>query len=303
MQVARALGKPEASGARTRKVAMGDLHRHVLACVLRAIVVPIALLQTVLSGCGGSGGGSDSSRINGAGSGSADGGSSSGPVSGKIVGAALDAQGHPLSGANVTVCNPVFYNSCLNGQTGADGRYAIDLQPNNVWTVYGSITKEFNGQSYCLDLEASSGETFSSSSGAVRDFRWKVTGKRPDRTATDESMSYYGAALNVSDNTNLVLDDHYIEVTLVPQGPLVDGSTGQTLTAMAGSWKWFQIGNIPLGRYSVSAAYVPPSGMGGALVVSTSPSAGYAASAVVDFAPSQGGTCLNPAGAIHVNIP
>ncbi|OLC06824.1 MAG: hypothetical protein AUH41_11875 [Gemmatimonadetes bacterium 13_1_40CM_66_11] len=72
---------------------------------------------------------------------------------------------------------------------------------------------------------------------------------------------------------------------------------------MAGSWKWFQIGNIPLGRYSVSAAYVPPSGVAGALVVIASPSAGYAASAVVDFAPSQGGTCLNPQGTIHVNIP
>jgi len=84
---------------------------------------------------------------------------------------------------------------------------------------------------------------------------------------------------------------------------VVDGSTGHTLTAMAGSWKWFQIGNIPLGRYSVSAAYVPPSGVAGALVVIASPSAGYAASAVVDFAPSQGGTCLNPQGTIHVNIP
>jgi len=53
----------------------------------------------------------------------------------------------------------------------------------------------------------------------------------------------------------------------------------------------------------VSAAYVPPSGVAGALVVIASPSAGYAASAVVDFAPSQGGTCLNPQGTIHVNIP
>ncbi len=224
-------------------------------------------------------------------------------VSDKVAGQATDTRGHPVAGVQITVCNPVFYDSCLKGTTGSDGRYQIDLQPNNVWTVNASITKTFNGQSYCLDLEPDTTETFSSASGAVRNFVWTLQGLRPGKTADGYASSYYGAVLDVSDDTDLGagwIDPRYVQVTLVSQGPIIDGSPGGMLTAISGAWNSFAIGNIPPGRYAVSAAYAPPGGGGGALVVGSSPGQ-YGASMVIDFAPAQGGTCGNPEATIHVN--
>lgn len=81
----------------------------------------------------------------------------------------------------------------MNGKTRPDGRYSLDLPPTNEWVANGSVTKTFNGKSYCFDLRPSSTDSFSSSDGAVRDFDWKLSRQRPDRSATDESISYYGA--------------------------------------------------------------------------------------------------------------
>src|SRR4029077_186138 len=125
---------------------------------------------------------------------------------------------------------------------------------------------------YCLDLgPTGSTDTFSSSDGAVRNFHWKLTGQRPGLSDTTQFSSFYGAGLSVADDTgNFVLNDKYIEVTLVPSGPLVDGSAGSTLTLPGGDWNSYVIGDIPLGRYALSADYAPPNGAKTSLLVGTS---------------------------------
>jgi hypothetical protein len=229
----------------------------------------------------------------------ADTGTSVGVTAGKAAGTATDPQGQPLAGAEITVCNPVFLYSCVNAKTGPDGRYSIDLQPVNVWNASGSINKTFNGKSYCLDLSPSSTATFSSADGAIRDFQWKLTGLRPDMTATDESLSFYGAALSVVDGSaNFAVDPRYVEVTFTPEGPLVDGSAGQTFSATAGAWKWNKIGNIPLGRYTITASYAAPGAAKSPLLVTPSASGQYASSTILDFDPV--GTCGHPEAAIFV---
>jgi hypothetical protein len=268
---------------------MGERERSMQT---NAFVVMI-LVGAGLLGCGGSN------------SGDSDGGTNPGPALGKVTGIALDSQGHPLAGAEITVCNPVFFDSCVGGTTGADGHYSVDLQPTNVWTVYASIKKTYDGKTYCLDLSPTgSTDTFSSSDGAVRNFQWKLTGQRPGESDTTQFSSFYGAGLSVVDDTgNFVMNDKYIEVTLVPDGPLVDGSAGSTVTLPVGNWNSYEIGNIPLGRYTVSADYAPPNGAKSALLVGTSSFGQYTASTVLDFDPDQGGTCGNPEATVHVVVP
>ncbi|MDQ3492880.1 MAG: hypothetical protein M3452_06420, partial [Chloroflexota bacterium] len=44
-------------------------------------------------------------------------------------------------------------------------------------------------------------------------------------------------------------------LTLTPDGPLVDGSTGQTITVVGDL-----VADVPVGRYSYSARYADPAG-------------------------------------------
>jgi hypothetical protein len=252
------------------------------------ILMAVLLVANARGGCGPDNTGTQT----------ADAGTSVGVTAGKVAGTATDSRGQPLPGAEIDICNPVYFNSCVKGKTAPDGRYSIDLQPVNVWTASGSLTKTFNGKSYCFDLRPSSTNSFSSSDGAIRDFDWKVSGQRPDRSATDEAISYYGASVAVQVRDGIPVADYkYVEVTFAPQGALVDGSVGETLTAKVGDWKWWTIGNIPLARYTVTAAYAPPGAAKTALLVSLNSafsSAQFAPSTTLDFDPAQGGTCGNP---------
>jgi hypothetical protein len=217
---------------------------------------------------------------------------------------ALDGLGRPLAGAKISVCDPVYVSACLVGQTGSDGRYHFDLPPDNAWKVYGSITKPYNGKSYCLELRPDSTDAFGSSQGAVRNFEWKLTGRRPDKASASEFLSYYGAgaAVAVGDYNNPVPLQH-VKLNFVPQGPLADGSAGASFIGSAGDWTWNEIGDVPLGRYAVTAEYAPPGSAKSALLVGTS-FFQYAGSAVVDFEPPAGGICTNsPEAKIYVAFP
>jgi hypothetical protein len=226
-----------------------------------------------------------------------------GDVQGGVVkGQVVDSRGAPLGGADVTVCSTVFYDSCVGGKSGSDGRYSFELPGTDVWSATASITRTFDGQTFCLDLEPSSTDSFSSDKGAIRNFAWKISGMRPDKTAANEFLSYYGAGLEIdSADYNYSLDLRYVQVHLVPQGSLVDGSSGVAIDDSPGAWNWNTIGNVPLGRYAVTATYSSPAGRA-ALLVSTSSNGPFASAATVDFAPSDGGTCLTPEAKVWIVV-
>src|SRR5438874_1709437 len=153
----------------------------------------VSVMLGMLAACGGG--------VSSGGSG-ADAGTESGTGGGgvqpyKVRGAATDAHGSPIPGASLQICNPLYFNSCLTGATATDGRYSFDLPPSNVWNANASISKTFNGRTYCLDLMPDVATTFSSTDGAIRNFSWKIIGLRPDATAANEytSSSRAGATL------------------------------------------------------------------------------------------------------------
>ena len=261
----------------------------------RIEVTMVVLMLRVLIACGGS-------ACGGGGGGGGDGGVGNGVQAGVVKGVVVDSQARPLPGAKINVCNPLYFDSCMTGQTGSDGRYSFDLPPVNVWKAYGYLTKAYNGKSYCLELRSDSTDSFSSKDGAVRNFEWKLTGLRPDsKTAQNEFLSFYGAAAAVrSEEYNNPVDLQYVQASFVPQGPLVDGTAGQAFSASAGNWNWNEIGDIPLGRYTVTADYAPPGAAKSALLVGTV-SGQYAVSVVLDFPPP--GSCVRPEAKIYVAFP
>ena len=261
-------------------------------------MVMTSVMLGVLAACGGgatsSGSGADAGDVSGTGSVQAY----------KLSGKATDTHGAPIPGANLQICNPLFFDSCMTGATAADGKYSFDLPPANVWNANASISKIFNGRTYCLDLMPDVATTFSSTDGAIRNFSWKIIGLRPDATAANQYTSYYGAGANITPgdfNNEVPVND--VVMHFVPVGPLVDGSAGQAFTANARDWVWNIIGNIPLGRYTVTAEYAPAGGAKLALLVGTT-FMQYAASATLDFDPASSSSCVGPIeGKVYVAFP
>jgi len=211
--------------------------------------------------------------------------------SGMVKGAAVDLHNRPLAGAKINVCSTAFYDSCVNGTTGADGSYSLRLTSNNVWDATGSIIKSYSGATYCLPLAVDNPDSFSSTDATIRNFSWKLSGVVPGQSADNYPGSYFGATLNTV--FDFSLNRNQVRVSFVPNGPLIDGSTGNAFAAIAGNWASNAIGNIPLGSYTVAAEYLQPGGAAIPLRVSlTSTVSGLGPSASLQFPPQPGGSCL-----------
>ncbi|RYY61809.1 MAG: carboxypeptidase regulatory-like domain-containing protein [Chitinophagaceae bacterium] len=176
-------------------------------------------------------------------------GSAKGYATGKIT----NADGAPIQGARVVANNSMIFDGSPSAVTDANGIYKIKLPAVGTFHTSAQITKSFNGQVYILELTPDSYDEFSIE-GANRNFVWKLTGQR--ETA---SMGYYGATLAMnSDLYSLIEDYSKVTWTLVPQGKLIDGSQGATLTLKCGApmtSDYAVLRDIPLGRYKVSAVY------------------------------------------------
>lgn len=173
------------------------------------------------------------------------------PAGGYATGTVVDTRGNPIAGAKILLDNTVFYASYINGSTADDGTYRLKVQPG-AWRAYASIKKDFNGRTYLLDLHPDSIDSFDDT-GAVRNFVWKLEGRKPDN-----DWGYYGGLVKVFNETGFYeMED--VEITLAPDGPLIDGSTGRTLVLRSGDNYWRQLAyleDIPIGRYAVTAALV-----------------------------------------------
>lgn len=219
---------------------------------------------------------------------------------GMVSGVAMDTRNQRLSGAKIDVCSSVFSFSCIHGTTGAEGAYSLSLTSDNVWRAYGSITRSYNGATYCLPLAVDNDDTFPSTGAAIRNFSWKLSGVMPGMTDDHTAGSYFGASLSTAFDTGLYANQ--VRVNLVPDGALIDGSAGRPVSEIAGNWRSNTIGNIPIGRYTVRAEYVQPGGAVIPLRVSlTSTVTGLAPSVAIQFPPDPAGSCmLGPEATVYI---
>lgn len=171
------------------------------------------------------------------------------PEAGYLVGQVFDTRGQPLPGATVLLSHGVFHARHLHATTDANGRYRIQFDIGG-WNALAHIKKEYNGRRYSLELEPDSIDSIGMD-GAVRNFTWTLQG----RTQLNDDY-YYGGTIAVHADGDLWrrLDD--IVLTLTPDGPLIDGSNGETLRIRRGDRYWpgpDYIEDVPIGRYQVTA--------------------------------------------------
>lgn len=173
---------------------------------------------------------------------------------GVVQGIARDAQGQPIAGALIWI-QPAETTGLVKVTTGADGRYRTKVYPKLPYYAAGWHWVQYRGKELCLRLAPENpdgNEAFVPEQGVVRNFIWKIQG--PIGHSGD---GYYGgevrpffAGIKVGD---------VIEYTLTPDGPLADGSGGQTIVRKH-DWEDFLWQDIPVGAYRVSAVRIEADG-------------------------------------------
>ncbi|WP_246357719.1 carboxypeptidase-like regulatory domain-containing protein [Pyxidicoccus fallax] len=202
-------------------------------------------------------------------------------VKGKVV----DTAGRPLAGAEVVADNQFLYDSNVVGTTGADGTYRLDLGKAGVtWSASATFKRQYNGKTYTFDLHPSNPALFATNEGAVRDFSWKLTGERPEGGKYGSDVLFNMIAYEDPQDPDAPLDHLNVELTLTPDGPLVDGSTGAPLTARATrDGNGTGLHDVPVGRYTITARYAPSGRPAQPLLVRVNNTGSYANSVTTDF--------------------
>lgn len=133
------------------------------------------------------------------------------------------------------------------------GHYSIALPRDQIgtWRAGGRFKTKYNGEWYDLGLAADNDAAFATDAGAVRNFTLKISGERP-------GGGYYGGTVwPYFSSRSGNFDIERVEYTLTPIGPLIDGSAGQPLKLMPDEQPTV---DVPIGRYKVTARYVPTDG-------------------------------------------
>ena len=206
-----------------------------------------------------------------------------------VIGRAVFADGRPIANFQVQI-GKLYGNAKAQG---TNGHYAYQVTDPSLsilsLTAYASVP--YRGQIYLLHLYPADGISADYykgdvTKGVVRDFVLKLSGnvpQPPGQTPLDAldakrsdvwtNTGFYGFAVEVQDGTpaggafaKSPFQAHStFEVTLVPTGPLADGSTGavihRTIKDVAQIWGSFNVYDIPLGVYSVSVRVTGPDGV------------------------------------------
>ncbi|MFC4454262.1 carboxypeptidase-like regulatory domain-containing protein [Deinococcus sonorensis] len=193
-----------------------------------------------------------------------------------MSGVVRTAAGQPVSGVEVYADNTLHYNMNAVGTTNAQGRYTISLPRRELGTWRGGarLSRAYHGTVYEFQLVPNDRSEFATRAGAVRDFTWKLTGPRPDGGS-------YGGTLWMFVAVNAPgFDLSRVEVTLTPDGPIIDGSAGKVIR---GFLQGSQLRDIPIGRYRVTARYLPEAGAPQTVLIGARNPSTYERSMTSDF--------------------
>ncbi|NBD28353.1 stalk domain-containing protein [Paenibacillus glycinis] len=165
-----------------------------------------------------------------------------------VKGYVRNALGQPLKGVEVIADNTLLYNSNIIGVTDGNGFYRIELEKiATSWSMTADYKPEYNGKDYTFHMEPEVATPFAGKTGAVRDF-----------TLTEVNGQIFVYQYLQSDYSlpDFKLSD--LEMTLTPIGPLLDGTTGETIVKHVGSVDGgLGLGDIPIGRYKATARWLP----------------------------------------------
>lgn len=171
---------------------------------------------------------------------------------GIVQGRVVDEQGKGVANAEIIANSTDYHNKTTTGYTDARGNYRFKL-PTGIaegsYTVSGSLTVKYHSKNYKMALYQEDTRVFSAYDGAVRNFVFRLTGKR---TVDDDATSTpLGGTLEIYHDVNNVVFEN-IELTLEPDGPLVDGRAGKKIVLMMPKGD-YHLKDIPIGKYKISA--------------------------------------------------
>ncbi len=172
-----------------------------------------------------------------------------------VTGLVLDTNGRPLAGAKVRL-NADFIYGRAEVTTGADGRYIIRDLIRATYRAQAMVQREYNGATVCQELAMQSANDYNSfpvSQGAVKNFRWQLTGK------LSNSDEYFGASITMW-MLDLRSESRAVEFTLTPTGPLFDGRAGSVIVREIPVTGDGYVNDLPLGTYKLKVVLIGKNG-------------------------------------------
>ena len=212
------------------------------------------------------------------------------PTAGVISGTARTVDGRPIKafGGSIEGYTIKSGETVSTEIVGVDGIYEAEVGLGQFCTRAWTDV-EYNGRAYRIDLEAVDGKTpltrQDTKSGLVKDYIWKLDGFRAgaDARSYDRFYSHCGGSIGLNPEGHGVFywsgirGDHQhapepkipadatVEMTLTPDGPLIDGSEGKVVILTI---KGADIDDpidrvtrgIPIGRYNATARAIHADG-------------------------------------------
>jgi hypothetical protein len=213
----------------------------------------------------------------------------------QATGTVLSMRGQPLAGARIRFWRLTPQGAVIEyvARTDAQGIYTITLPPSDQYRIDNATALvSYGAYRYYLPLRPEGGdgsffdgEAIDISRGYVKNFVLPISGYISQEEDPKEELSYYGGSLTFRAKTKIVVPNDpdpfitgaangpnalpegtRIQLTLTPQGPLLDGSAGRPLV-----WD-MQVRNtgrnaysttlkdIPLGTYTAQARVTTPDG-------------------------------------------
>jgi hypothetical protein len=169
------------------------------------------------------------------------------PKPGYVIGRLIDLRGKPL---RQRVAMNIF-GTTLAGKERAvtievnQGRYEIALEAG-LYKVRAWVFVHYHGKEYSLYLHPLDGKNwrnhYNSTNGIVKDFVWKLSGLQAEESPDEYGKTHDGGSILVAGASKVTFNQHHnpsrgavVELSLAPNGPLIDGSYGQVLT-FKGDW-------------------------------------------------------------------
>ena len=205
---------------------------------------------------------------------------------GYVTGRLFDAKGNPVEGVEVTASHHTWYNTTSSAVTDANGNYKLSVSsPKGSWNISAQVVKVYNGKTYRFTVNPDN--VVVTHEGGVRNMSWRLTGPMPGAPGDVKVGGY----ITYMDDNGEYIPESEIEFTLVPQGPLVDGSAGPTIITSAihfpetftGMFSSSGLRDVPVGRYKISARHIAPDGSIRKLLLSVRYSGIFAETVTADF--------------------
>ena len=212
---------------------------------------------------------------------------------GTVTGTVVDTAGRPIAGARVWI-QPALTTGLVEVRTDANGRYSASSLIDVPYNAKAWAYVEYGGRQLCLRLGMESPvdyDSFVPSHGAVRNFRWQLTGPIEDMRSLNE---YFGGMLRVMSANAYASGGNRIELSFTPTGPRIDGSSVAPFTRTLDPARGTDVYDLPVGPYRVTATLV--AGDGSRRPLRLGPDIFDTSRETLDIDWTGDGTCSNASG-------